>query len=129
MSNEISLEGIDAIIERLNTINANINKLTNSALKQGAIPVLADAKSTSSFHDRSGTLREGLKISTVKTSNGIKFILVGIDKSDNSKIFYGKFLEFGTSKMPARPFLSPAFESNKAYVNEIIKRTLKEGLR
>ena len=32
---------------------------------------------------------------------------------DSGATFYWFFLEFGTSKMPARPFLRPAFESRK----------------
>ncbi|MCB2300653.1 HK97-gp10 family putative phage morphogenesis protein [Clostridium tagluense] len=123
---EISLEGVDAIINRLNAINANINKLTNKSLKNAGVPVLEDAKVTSMFSDRTGKLRDGLKISGVKTKDGIKFILVGID---NSEIFYGKFIEFGTSKMPATPFLAPAYQKNKKRIIDIIKDTLKEGLK
>lgn len=37
--------------------------------------------------------------------------------------FYGSFVEFGTAKMPAQPFLRPAFESQKeAAVEQIAKR-------
>ena len=36
---------------------------------------------------------------------------------NKSKAFYGKFLEFGTSRMSAKPFLRPAFSK----VNEAIK--------
>ena len=90
--------------------------------------MLEDAKATTEFHDRTGHLRDGLKISGVKTKDGVKYILVGIDKSDNSKIFYGKFLEFGTSKMPARPFLGLAYTRNKYKVLDIIRDKLREGL-
>lgn len=44
--------------------------------------------------------------------------------------FYGRFLEFGTSKMAAQPFLRPAFEAKKAAaaaaVNEVIQVKVKE---
>lgn len=39
--------------------------------------------------------------------------------------FYWKFVEFGTSKMPAHPFLRPAFEANKTKAVEIIRERLK----
>ena len=126
---EIRMEGVDAIIDKLNAINANVNKLTNTALKAAAVPILDDAKSTSAFADRTGKLRAGLKTSAVKTQGGIKYVLVGIDKGDTSKIFYGKFIEFGTTIKAARPFLGPAYESNKSKVQEIIKDVLKGGLR
>jgi len=125
---EIRMDGVDALIEKLNAINANMSKITNTALKAAAVPVLQDAKGTSAFTDRTGKLRRLLKTSGVKTKDGIKYVLVGIDKSDNSQIFYGKFLEFGTTKMSARPFLQPALEKNKSTVNEIIKDTLKAAL-
>lgn len=38
---------------------------------------------------------------------------------------YAAHLEFGTSKMPARPFLQPALEKNKKKIIEIF---LKEGM-
>lgn len=41
-------------------------------------------------------------------------VLRGVAASDNpNDPFYWKFLEFGTSKMQARPFLRPAFEARK----------------
>lgn len=123
---EISLNGVDAILDRLNSINANVGKLTNKALKLAAVPVLNDAKANAPV--RTGKGRDGLSISGVKSKEGMKYILVGVDKSDNSELFYLKFSEFGTSKMPARPFLAPAFETNKRQVTEIIKNTLRDGL-
>lgn len=126
---EIKLEGVDAILAKLQKIGANVSKLENKALRNAAEPVLSDAKSTSVFSDNTGNLREGLKMSSVKIQDGAKYITVGIDKSDNSKIFYGKFIEFGTSKMSARPFLGPAYEKNKNEIENIISSTLKEGLK
>lgn len=128
MSN-VELEGVDEILNKLQQMGINISRLENKALKNAAEPVLADARATNAFDDRSGNLREGLKISNVKNKEGTKYILVGVDKGDNSKVFYGKFLEFGTSKMPARPFLQPAYEKNKDNIKRTIAETLKEGLK
>jgi HK97 gp10 family phage protein len=38
--------------------------------------------------------------------------------------WYAHFVEFGTSKMAARPFMRPAFESRKAGAVEAIKSYL-----
>lgn len=126
---DIELKGVDQILDKLNQMGANITRLENKALKNAAQPVLEDVKVTNAFNDRSGRLRKGLKISSVKKKEGVKYILVGVDKSDNSKIFYGKFLEFGTSKISARPFLQPAYEKNKEEIQKTIAETLKEGLK
>jgi HK97 gp10 family phage protein len=125
----IELTGVDEILNKLQQMGTNISRLESKALKNAAEPVLEDAKATNAFNDRSGKLRKGLKISNVKNKEGTKYILVGIDKGDNSKIYYGKFLEFGTSKMPARPFLQPAYEKNKDKIQKTIAETLKEGLK
>lgn len=126
---DIELTGVDEILNRLQQIGTNISRLENKALKNAAEPVLEDAKATNAFNDRIGRLRKGLKISNIKNKEGVKYILVGVDKSDNSKIFYGKFLEFGTSKISARPFLQPAYEKNKDNIEKTIAETLKEGLK
>lgn len=39
--------------------------------------------------------------------------------------YYWKFVEFGTSKMPARPFMRPAFESRKLAAVEMAIATLR----
>ena len=126
---DIELEGVDEILNRLQQIGNNISRLENRALKNAAQPVLDDAKSSNAFNDRSGNLRKNLKISNIKSKEGMKYVLVGVDKSDNSKIYYGKFLEFGTSKMSAKPFMQPAYEKNKDNIQKTIAETLKEGLK
>ena len=126
---DIELKGVDQILDKLSRMGSNITRLENKALKNAAEPVLEDAKTTNAFNDRSGRLRKGLKISGVKKKEGVKYILIGVDKSDNSKIFYGKFLEFGTSKISARPFLQPAYEKNREEIQKTIAETLKEGLK
>lgn len=125
----IELTGVDEILNRLQQIGANLGKLENKALKNAAEPVLDDAKATNAFKNRNSKLRKGLKITNVKKKDGMKYILVGVDRGDNSEVFYGKFIEFGTSKMPARPFLQPAYEKNKDNIKRTIAETLKEGLK
>jgi HK97 gp10 family phage protein len=124
---DIKLDGVDELLNKLQQLGANISSLENKALKNAAEPVLEDAKANVPV--KTGKLQRGLKTSGIKTKDGIKYVLVGVDRSDNSKIFYGKFIEFGTSKMSARPFLEPAYEKNKKEIVEAIKNTLKEGLK
>lgn len=39
--------------------------------------------------------------------------------------YYWRFLEFGTSRMSAKPFMRPAFESNKSQALELINATMR----
>ena len=45
-----------------------------------------------------------------------------------SPLFYGRFLEFGTSKMPAYPFMRPAFDANSGALPGIIQRELAKSI-
>jgi HK97 gp10 family phage protein len=49
---------------------------------------------------------------------------VGKKFKDYGALYYGRFLEFGTAKMPAYPFLRPAFERNKGSLPNIIRDEL-----
>ena len=42
-----------------------------------------------------------------------------------SRADYSAFLEFGTSKMAARPFMQPALESNKRKIRQLAKSIIK----
>ncbi|HDR4478316.1 TPA: hypothetical protein QCQ14_006545, partial [Bacillus thuringiensis] len=53
----------------------------------------------------------------------------GIDKADRSPYFYGKFLEWGTSKMPAEPFIEPGFNSSKEAAIRAMTDILKNEMR
>lgn len=42
--------------------------------------------------------------------------------------FYGRFVEFGTSKSPAQPFLRPAFEAKKHEAAELFRTKLAAAI-
>lgn len=125
---QLEVKGMQEILDKIEQLGKKAGSIQNQALLKAAQPILGDAVQTTQFNDRSGRLRKGLKISKVKKKGNIRYVLVGIDKSDNSEIFYGKFIEFGTSKMPARPFLGPAYEKNKGKAMDIIREELRKGL-
>jgi HK97 gp10 family phage protein len=41
---------------------------------------------------------------------------------------YGQFVEFGTDKMAAQPFLRPAFDATADRVIELFAEKMREGL-
>lgn len=124
---DIELKGVQEIVDKLQAIGANVSKLENQALKNAAEPVLEDAKTNVPV--KTGKLKKGLMISNISKKDGIKCIRVGLDRGDNSEIFYGKFIEFGTSKRAAHPFLQPAYEKNKETIKDKISETLRTGLK
>lgn len=122
------LKGIDELRKRIEEMGRKGMAVENKALKTAGKIVEDEAKKTSAFKDKSGKLRQGISISGVRSRKGNKHILVGIQKGDNSHIFYGKFLEYGTSKMSAKPFMGPAFSSKKSEASEVLKSEIRKGL-
>ncbi len=49
-------------------------------------------------------------------------------RDPNVGAWYWRFVEFGTSKKPARPFLTPAFEQRKYKANRLIQKALLDGV-
>lgn len=48
---------------------------------------------------------------------------------NKDKAFYGRFIEFGTSRMPARPFLRPAFDAMQSRAVEAVEAKMFERLK
>ena len=129
MSTGIDFSCIEDFKKRLEEMGKQGAKLEKRALEEGAKPILEEMERTSSFSDRTGRLRKALKISKVATSKGNKYIKIGIQKDDNSEVFYGKFIEYGTSTgLIARPFMRPAFERKRKEALEKTKDVIREGL-
>lgn len=68
-------------------------------------------------------LRDQIKITSAKTDGSETRL-----KVYTGKAFWGLFLEFGTSKMAARPWMRPAFERVKTFVLETIGKTLGKAI-
>jgi HK97 gp10 family phage protein len=54
---------------------------------------------------------------------------VGKSYKTAGEAYYWRFLEFGTAKMQAKPFLRPAFEANKSRAVEVIKDRLGKSIQ
>lgn len=74
---------------------------------------------------RKGTYRAS-KTATKRRGKENRWGLVGFSNSENA--YYWRFLEFGTSKMEARPFFRPAWESSRMMLYSAVKRVLKRGI-
>ena len=53
---------------------------------------------------------------------------IQIGPSQQGPAFRAHFLEFGTSKMSAQPFMRPAFEQQKSRIEQIMAEEIRKGL-
>lgn len=59
---------------------------------------------------------------------GKKSRLAGKGRDVDKDSYYWRFVEFGTSKMAAHPFMRPAFESKKMAAVDAMKSSLAESI-
>lgn len=62
------------------------------------------------------------------SSRTIRKGLVGVEYQHYGPLFYARFLEFGTSKMPAYPFLRPAWDELKGALPELMRADLADAI-
>lgn len=105
------LEGTDVLQKRLKKLEPAVVAGLIGGVNDGLHKVESDAKGLAPV--RTGELRDSIDVKEATPSDLEGAVFVGAD--------YGVYVEHGTSKMSAQPFLFPATEANKAY----IKRTLK----
>lgn len=72
-------------------------------------------------------VRKG-KMKYADTANNRRLKRVGKTYQTRGLAYYWRFLEFGTSKLSARPFLRPAFEAKKDAAVDAIKAKLAEAI-
>ena len=119
---KLELEGIENLITEVEKLGAKGNRIENKALREAGDIVKEAIKGEVPV--RTGNLKRSIETSNVRTKDGIKHVAVGPDKDG----YYGKFVEFSTAKMKARPFMAPGYEKSKAAALEKISEELREGL-
>jgi HK97 gp10 family phage protein len=152
----VHIAGMRELLAGLQQLPAELGKSAIYAALGGAGRIVRDdakarapvLKSTARGR-KPGTVRDAIRVSRSKQNKGqrglwevivrvkpLKGKAVGKFKQATGLAaalnpddpFYWWFLEFGTSKMPARPFLRPAFESTKAAQLEAMRKRMQAGI-
>ncbi len=74
-----------------------------------------------------GYLRASIRVWKKRGRAGGPTVTYGV--GTRGYAFYGKFLEFGTSKMAARPWLRPAVDSLAGWAAEAMRARLEQRIR
>jgi HK97 gp10 family phage protein len=69
-------------------------------------------------------LKDSIIIQTVEDNELVTEAKVG----PNKKAFYGMFVEYGTRRVKAQPFLRPAFDENQDKIHEVITEKLGQAI-
>ncbi len=118
----LELQGIERLLSEVEKLGQQGAKIENQALREAGEVVRQAIEQEAP--QKTGTLKKSISVSGVKGRDGGKHVEVGPGKEG----FYGKFLEFGTVKMRANPFMSRGYETSKDEALAAIERELKKGL-
>lgn len=123
-----TIEGFDKVFKRLKELEPKVaKKVLRQALRAGAKIIQTRAKANAPV--LTGQTKKAIKIRAGKRSRGSVGVNVSIGARDYvGDQFYAAFHEYGTSKMQARPFMRPAYDSEKEKAAEVIQRKILEGI-
>lgn len=149
----VRVEGLKELQKAMQSLGRKTsNRIAVKAMRKGGAVVrnkarmLAPVLKESVPQRRAGTLRKSIQSRTKVGKNGrtdtyiwvkklsTKQVLKFKEKSGKSSAhnprdpFYWRFIEFGTSKMPARPFMQPAFQQSKEQAAQAIINTLQQEI-
>ncbi|MCM3761037.1 HK97 gp10 family phage protein [Alkalihalobacillus oceani] len=119
---ELKVEGIESLLTEVEQLGRRGARIENKALREAGDVIKSAIESEAPI--RSGTLKKSITVSRVKTTGDQKRVEIGPDKDG----WYGKFVEFGTVKMKANPFMARGYETSKSQAMAEIKKQLKQGL-
>ena len=123
---KITIEGIPELMQAFEEKRKEIETAVMEDLDDGADIIVASAKSK--VHSISGNLEKAINKNEVQNHGGKISVYVGVEVNEvfSADGYYARFVERGTSKMKAHPFLRPAFNENKAQISNKIESDLRE---
>lgn len=108
------------------------DEIIDKALKKAIVPIHDQIVKNLKKHKSKINhphLQENIPISDIRKLGSMHSITAGFEKSNNSNFFYAKFLEWGTSKQSATPFMQPAYNSKSKKAFMLMEESMKEDLR
>ncbi|GKX65647.1 HK97-gp10 family putative phage morphogenesis protein [Inconstantimicrobium mannanitabidum] len=128
-TNDFEVEGLDTLLRKLENLGKEGAVIKAESLKEAVEPVLKDMKNTTKFKDRTGKLRESLKVSPVKKTSFGYMVWVG-DVDNKTK--YSWYVEYGSTKSKPhdpREFVRLAYSNNKDKIFKRLKEAIENNLK
>lgn len=125
---KVELQGVDGMLQSLRAkLGAGADRLENEGL-QGAGEIIAEAQKERVARSNKADIhmQDDIKVSRVRRRNGVKFVLIGPGPKTGWR---AHFLEYGTKKMSAQPFIYPAFQESKAAAEQHLIGEFQKGVR
>ena len=118
-------EALTAVLD--NAARATSESVLRQAAAAGATVFYREIKVRAMPHYRSGNLENSLLVTYVpedSVTGKLATYMVGFA----SKAWYARLLEYGTSKMAAKPFIRPGYEAKKAQAAKAVIEKIQEAV-
>ena len=122
------IKGLKELSKALKAFPQNVqNNILNSAVRAGAVTIQKEARKNVPKRKRKLEKAIVIKKRRPKNKNRIKYQL-GIQQGTKDDAYYGHIVEFGSSKMEAKPFMRPAFESKADEVKNEVRKKMSQRI-
>lgn len=125
---EIRAAGVEAIRKAEDAVNRTTLKVQTSAIRRiqgGPKTGITYDKSNPNRTHQASAPGESPATDTGRLVSSIETDIKGLTGYVFTRVDYGAYLEFGTSKILARPWLNPALEENAGYFEDQLSRILE----
>lgn len=127
--NTITVENPSALTDVL--ANAEV-ATSESALRQAAIAgarvFYREIKVRAMPHYRTGVLENSIRTVFVP-EDSVTGEVATYAVTINQDAWYARLLEFGTSKMAAKPFIRPSYEARRVEAGQVVINTIQEAVK
>jgi HK97 gp10 family phage protein len=130
----LRVDGLSDLQEKLRQLGPRLSRNgLRSAVNAGAQVIRREVKARAPSD--TGTMQRAIYVKQIreKSSDVQQTFFVGVRSGKRFQkkgldAYYWRYVEFGTRKMAARPFIRPAFEAKKSAAVEAIKAKLAERI-
>ncbi len=124
---KITTKGFEEYLEKLALAGKDIDQEIHKALEAGA-DVAMDGMQRRVAKD-THNLESHIKKTEVRQEGNYSYIEIGVLDADAETARYGNAQEYGTSSMPAQPYIRPTTKEDAGKIKKAMKESLsKDGV-
>lgn len=149
---QVKILGLEQLKKALNQLPVEIQQKALRSAVSASAKVVVDSAITKAPAGETGNLKKAIYRYRSRSGSGTgrETYLVGVRKGKKAyadtarnrrlnrvgkkytvqgEAYYWRFLEFGTVKMQAKPFMRPAFEGSKSRILDVMKERLGKAIQ